>query len=49
MSSRDRSARVVRFEASDGVALEADSSSSTAKALAVVLLHMIPPANDRTS
>ena len=45
----DRSARVVRFEASDGVALEADLELFDGEGPAVVLLHMIPPANDRTS
>ncbi|MEM9865011.1 MAG: alpha/beta fold hydrolase [Myxococcota bacterium] len=44
------SAEVVRFETSDGVELEADRyEPSTPSGLGVVLLHMIPPSNDRSN
>jgi pimeloyl-ACP methyl ester carboxylesterase len=41
---------VVTFETDDGLALEADLRSGAAPGeAAVVLLHMIPPSNDRTN
>ncbi|MEM6296181.1 MAG: alpha/beta fold hydrolase [Myxococcota bacterium] len=43
-------ARVVSFTTSDGVALEADFvPSGQASGKAALLLHMIPPSNDRTN
>ena len=40
---------VVRFTTDDGVTLEADLTASENPRGAVVLLHMIPPSNDRTN
>lgn len=44
-----RDARVVRFDTSDGVTLEADLELHDDAGPAVVLVHMIPPGNDRSS
>ncbi len=46
----DPSETVVTFTTSDGITLEADFwPAATANAPAVVLLHMIPPSNNRTN